>query len=380
MDYERRRSGLHEGMERHGLGLVVYGPCGDFQYLTGLPLDWRSGADVHAPSASVFIPHGAPPVLLLPESCADLAGQTWIRDVRVFGEAADLAAAVRRLLDDLGPVEGKVALGGRVSDPVAAGLGPPAGGAELCEAAGLMDALRMIKDPQEVELLRGVARLTDEAFEAVIPHIREGVTQGELEAEVELQGRRLGAAGVSFPPAVIFTKSGCEPAPEPFVYPREEPLVAGASIAFDIGFVKDGYCSDFGRSLYFGSAPQHARGAYQALQRSVVETVGKMRDGGMRLCDLFGAVEATLDGLGYGDFLRARLPERVLGHNIGIDVHEDPWLRPESAQPLRANMVMALEPKLWHSGEYYLRVEDIVLVGEDRCEFLTSFDRAIFEL
>jgi Xaa-Pro aminopeptidase len=348
--------------------------------LIGLPLGWRSEVDAHAASACVFVPRGGPPVLLLPEAWSDLAGQTRIRDVRLVAEGADLAAIVRRLLDDLGPTEGKIAVGGRVSDLVAACLMPSAGGEPPCQADGLMDALRMIKDPEEVELLRGVARLTDEALQAVIPHIREGVTQGELEAEVELQARRLGATGVSFPPAVIFTKSGREPAPEPFVYPREKGLVAGTSIAFDIGFVKGGYCSDFGRSLYFGAAPAHAKGAYQALQQSLVEVVAKMRDGGMRLCELFGAVEAALDRMGYGDFLRARLPDRVLGHNIGIDVHEDPWLRPESGQPLRANMVMALEPKLWHSGEYYLRVEDIVLVEEGRGKFLTNFDREIFEL
>ena len=144
--------------------------------------------------------------------------------------------------------------------------------------------------------------------------------------------------------------------------------------------MKDGYCSDFGRSLYFGGAPGHIRRAYEALQQSVVETVGRMRDGAMRMCDLFPAVEAALDRLGYGEYLRARLPGRVLGHNIGIDVHEDPWINPHCDRPIRANMVMALEPKLWHSGEYYLRVEDIVLVGEDCAEFLTQFSREVFEL
>ena len=156
--------------------------------------------------------------------------------------------------------------------------------------------------------------------------------------------------------------------------------MAGTSIGFDFGFVMDGYCSDFGRSLYFGPTPEHIRGAYAALQQSVVDVVRTMREGSLRMCDLFPAVERSLDAAGYGEYLRARLPGGVLGHNIGIDVHENPWARPENDQPLRANMVMALEPKLWRSGEYYLRVEDIVLVGEDGAEFLTQFARTVFQL
>jgi len=238
----------------------------------------------------------------------------------------------------------------------------------------------MIKSDDEIELLRRVAKLTDDVFSAVIPRIREGVTQPDLEAGIRLEALRRGAQDVSFPPAVIFTKTGSEPSPQAFTYPRQQGLTPGTSIAFDIGFVMDGYCSDFGRSLYFGAAPDHIRGAYKALQQAVVDTVGTMRAGAMRICDLYPAIERTLDGLGYGDYLRARLTDKVLGHCIGRCVHEEPWINPACELPLQAGMVMALEPKLWHSGQYYLRVEDMVLIGQDSSEFLTTADRTIFEL
>jgi Xaa-Pro aminopeptidase len=119
---------------------------------------------------------------------------------------------------------------------------------------------------------------------------------------------------------------------------------------------------------------------YEALQQSVVETVDKMKKGSTRVCDVFPAIENTLDRLGYGDYLRARLPTKSVGHNIGVEVHEPPWLSPEYDDILRSNMVMALEPKVWHAGEYYLRVEDIVLVGSRKTMFLTNFDRQLFQL
>jgi Xaa-Pro aminopeptidase len=238
----------------------------------------------------------------------------------------------------------------------------------------------MVKTKDEIELLRRVARLTDDVFSAIIPSIREGMTQPQLEDEIRMEALRLGAQDVSFPPAVIFTKTDSPPSTEAFTYPREQGLVPGTSIAFDFGFVLDGYCSDFGRSLYFGQAPDHIRGAYKALQQAVVDTVASMRAGAMRICDLYPAVERTLDGLGYGDYLRARLKDKVLGHAIGRTVHEEPWIRPDCELPLRAGMVFALEPKLWHTGQYYLRVEDMVLVGQDSSEFLTTSDRTTFEL
>jgi len=238
----------------------------------------------------------------------------------------------------------------------------------------------MIKNPEEIERLRAVARLTDKALEQVIPLIREGVTQPELEAEVAAQGKRLGASGVSFAPAAKFTLSGSKPALDPFTYPKDRGLVAGTSIAFDMGFVLDGACSDHGRSFYFGEAPKGVRRGYEALHEAMLEVVDAMWDGSMRGCDLFPAFERVLDRLGYGDRLRARLPDGFIGHGIGADVHESPMLTPQCTEPIRAGMVLALEPKLWLPGEYYLRVEDMVLVGETRSEVLTAFSREVFEI
>jgi len=161
---------------------------------------------------------------------------------------------------------------------------------------------------------------------------------------------------------------------------KGERLGLGTSIAFDIGFVVDGYCSDFGRSLYFGLASAEVKKGYEALQQSVVETADKMKPGNAQVCDLFPALEKTLDRLGYGDYLRARLPTKNLGHSIGVEVHEPPWLSPDYDEELQSGMVIALEPKLWHKGEYYLRVEDMVLIGSRKAEFLTNFDRELFRL
>ncbi len=380
MNFRWRLDGLQEQMARRGLALVVYGPGCDFRYLTGIMLDQPAPGDACEVPGVVFVSQAGMPTVVLAEAAAESAGASWIGDARILRDGADVTPLFQTVLCDLAVRAGRVAVGREVAPFVADAVKALLPGREFCEAAGLMDVLRMIKEPEEIARLRAVAKLTDDAMAAVLPRIVEGMTQRELEAEIELQGRRLGATGVSFPPAAKFTKSGSIPTDDPFTYPVDKGLVPGTSIAFDFGFVLDGYCSDFGRSVHFGDADASTRGAYDALQKAVVEAVGQMRTGGTRLCDLFPAIEKVLDGLGYGAYLRARLPNGVLGHQIGLEVHEDPWINPDSQGALEAGMVMALEPKLWRAGEYYLRVEDIILVGPDRTEFLTNYSRTVFQL
>ncbi len=251
---------------------------------------------------------------------------------------------------------------------------------EWVDAEWIGEAHRMRKDRDEVRALRRVVALTDQVMGKVVEGIRPGVTQPQLQAMIREAGRDLGAQDVSFPPAALFVKSGMAASEDPFVYPKDKGLVPGTSVAFDFGFVLDGYCSDFGRSFYCGPAPEHIAGAYRALQEAQCELHRLMRPGETNLGDMFGLLEAAVERRGYGERLRARLRDGTLGHQIGVDLHENPWIRPTTDVVLQPGMVMAIEPKLWLPGEYYLRVEDIVLVTETGAESLTAFDRLMFEL
>jgi len=380
LNFKRRLIGLQKKMQEIGLDLVVYGSCQNFQYLTGLLIDWRRGTDLGSEANNVFVPRKGEPMLTLTEDSSGSSAQTWMKNVCILPKEGNYRQLIKKVIADLDLKGSKVGLGDHVWGSTTVEIAKAIKGADFYPAEALMDHLRMIKDDGEIERLRKVAKLTDQAMETVVPKISEEVTQPELELEVELQARKLGASDVSFPPAVGFVKSGSEISPNPFTYPRKKGLKFGASIAFDMGFVMDGYCSDFGRSLYFGPADTEVKKGYEALQQATLETVDKMHGGSMRVCDLFPTLEKTLDRFGYGDYLRARLPSKNLGHNVGVEVHEPPWLSPAYDELLQAKMVIALEPKLWHAGEYYLRVEDIVLVGSRKTTFLTNFDRTLFQL
>jgi len=375
MDYKSRHRQLQTAMARQGLDAVVYGIGANMQYFSGALIHWTRENEPPQPDSMLVASRDAEPVVILSAKRAAHAAETpWM--CQTVADADELEATLGRMLSSAGRVG--------TSRSAAAYLGELLGkavpDATVSDAEGLGEEMRVIKDADEIALLRRVVALTDRVLEMIVPHIRPGITQPELQAMIAEAGMGLGARDVSFPPASPYVKSGTEPSADPFVYPKDKGLVPGTSVAFDFGFVLDGYCSDFGRSFYCGPAPMHIAGAYEALQAAQCEVISRMRPGALKLNELFGVIEAALDERGYGDRLRARLPDGGVGHQIGIELHETPKLRRENDVPLKAGMVMAIEPKVWLPGEYYLRVEDIVLVTEDGAESLTKADRKSFEV
>ena len=379
MDYKRRLDGLQLEMREQDIDLVLYGSCPNYQYLTGIQVDWRLAPDLQPPGDLILVPQDGEPVLIASghyatDSCS-------ITNCHQF----DSSIGYRRMLDSI--IKGlsidirKLALGSYLPTPAVTVIIAATSDPELCDGSHLMDHLRAIKEPEEVEALRQVAQLTDDVMLKVVRDIKDGVSQMDLMFEMETQARRMGASDVSFGPWACYVQSGSPATNQVTDYPIDQGLVANTAITFDVGFVMNGYCSDWGRNVYWGTPPEHVKQAHGALRQSVVETVADMKDGNMRACDIYPAIESRLDALGFGDRMRARLASsRIMGHQIGTEVHENPWLKPESQEPLRAGMVLCIEPKLWLPGEYYLRLEEMVHITETGAELLTNFDRELFEL
>jgi Xaa-Pro aminopeptidase len=345
-----------------GFDAVFVGVGADLEYLTGyraLPLERLT--------MLVVVP-GARPVLVAPrlERSAAAAGIRTELDIRTWDETDDPYALALR---DVSPDEGST---GRfvVSDVLWAShllalqarlaADPRIGTATFATTSTFLRELRMIKDPDEIELLRRAAHAADR----VVGQIAAGALVGRTEADVSREVRaRLIAEGHE---TASFAIVGSGPnSASPHHEASERVIHAGEPIVLDIGGTLGGYGSDITRTLWVtGGDPRNRpddrfRELFAVLHAAQESATRAVRPGVS--CE---AIDATARDLiaaeGFGD----RFIHRT-GHGIGLEGHEEPYLVAGNAEPLREGMAFSVEPGIYIDGEYGARIEDIVVCGPD---------------
>ena len=243
----------------------------------------------------------------------------------------------------------------------------------------LLNELRWIKDPAEIQIMKQNAKFTDDAVRYVCDHLYEGMSQYDAEKLLMDYGFMHGVQDFSFPPTCGFKTRGTEAAKDALTFSRDTKLTKGTAIAFDVGYMNHGYCSDWGRTVYYGTAPELVKNGYHALQAGQQAMVSKIIPNKTNINELYGMVLKKVSELGYGDYLRYQ-EQGMLGHQIGIDCHEHPMLNNTIDFVLKPGMIFCSEPKMFFENECYMRVEDMILITETKAEFLTNFDREYFEV
>lgn len=252
---------------------------------------------------------------------------------------------------------------------------------KLIEVEDIFYDLRRIKDEKEIALMTKLGKFTDDAVMYVCKHLKPGMTMFEAERMIVDYGLKTGMADLSFPPTCGFKTRNTENAQNIEPFENDRKLVEGTMIAFDIGYMDRGYCSDWGRTVYYGKAPELVKKGYEALQAGETYMVSKIVQGVTKFGELYGFICDKVEELGYYDYLRFKRDETGgNGHHIGSEVHELPFLVPGDDLVLEPGMIFCSEPKMFFKNEGYMRVEDMVLVTEDGAEFLTNFPRDLFEI
>mgnify|MGYP004514531675 FL=1 len=252
---------------------------------------------------------------------------------------------------------------------------------KLIEVEDFFYDLRRIKDEKEIALMTKLGKFTDDAVMYVCKHLKPGMTMFEAERMIVDYGLKTGMADLSFPPTCGFKTRNTENAQSIEPFENDRKLVEGTMIAFDIGYMDRGYCSDWGRTVYYGKAPELVKKGYEALQAGETYMVSKIVPGVTKFGELYGFICDKVEELGYYDYLRFKRDETGgNGHHIGSEVHELPFLVPGDDLVLEPGMIFCSEPKMFFKNEGYMRVEDMVLVTEDGAEFLTNFPRDLFEI
>lgn len=356
-EYAERRERLSVLLDEHNLDAIFLPPSSDLEYLTGLERDLPSFGHLsyaHGWVAGAFLAPGRDPLFVLPRMVVDFhldgkppPGALVVHedaDGRVlFAEAARSLGAPRRL-----------AVGARAWAETVLELEDALPRVELFEGSSLVNRLRRVKSAAELELMGRAGELARSAMATTALRVLPGVTMTDLVEEVEHQLRSRGSRCPSFP-THIFTwgahrlDSGDATA--------AEPLGDGEAVLFDFGAVVGGYCTDFGRTVVCGEPPAGYDEAHAAMLDAQEAGREAARPGALA-CDVDAVCRAPIEATGLGAGFRHRM-----GHGIGLDVHERPFLSVEDETPLEAGMTFTDEPSILVDGSFGVRVEDVIAVA-----------------
>jgi Xaa-Pro aminopeptidase len=237
-------------------------------------------------------------------------------------------------------------------------------------AAPLVEPLRLIKDEDELRIMREAALLGCRLFDHVLGYLRPGLREIEVAAELEHKARLLGAEGMSFDTIVASGRRSALP----HGHATDTRLPRRGFLTLDFGIIHDGYCSDMTRTVYFGSPRPDERNAYLAVLEAQDSAVAAVTAGA--LCgDVDEAARSVLRNAGLADAFT-----HSTGHGVGLEIHEAPRVGAKQTTRLQAGMVVTIEPGIYLEGRFGVRIEDMVAVTRNGGEVLTPAPKALIEL
>jgi Xaa-Pro aminopeptidase len=371
-DYAERRRKLGERMEADGVDLLFLAPSADLEYLTGLERDIPNFGEVayaHGWVTGAFFKPGEDPVFVLPRMFATFHLRHEPQgEVIVVNETDDGIAIFERVAGSLGRPE-VVGVGDRVWAEATLHLGHAFGQHRLRTSSYLVQSLRRVKTREELEAMGRAIATVERTMAAVAPLVVPGATMSDL---VEATEHELKAAGSRCPSFATHIFTGMEDDDlDSGTSSGRTPIREGTSVMFDFGGVVDGYCSDFGRTVYCGDPPDDYREVYD-IMLAAQEAGRAAASAGTRACDVNAACRKPIEDAGLGEHFRHRM-----GHCIGMDVHERPFISPEDETPLEPGMTFTDEPSIIIPGRFSVRIEDIVVCEESGGRTLNTYSSAL---
>jgi Xaa-Pro aminopeptidase len=370
-EFAERRRRLADEMRSRGVDALFIPPSDDLEYLSGLERDLPSFGQpgyAHGWVAGAFIVPDAEPLFLLPRMIVAL--HLWDRgpaNLVTINEADDGSAIFAKAARSLGPI-GRLGVGARTWGETMIEIARALPSAELVNGTPLVNKLRRVKSPLELELMTAACKIADETMAAVAPLVQVGVTTVELAEEVDHQMRLRGSRTPSFPTHLFsygYAESHDSQTPSGLA-----PIAEGEAVMFDFGAVHvSGYSSDFGRTVVCGEPPAGYLDAY-ATMLAAQEAGRAAAVPGALASEVNAACRGPIEEAGLGPYFRHRM-----GHGIGLNVHEEPYISIEDKTTLEAGMVFTDEPSILWPEHFAVRIEDVIVCAEGGAHVLNELSK-----
>ncbi|NCP87116.1 MAG: aminopeptidase P family protein [Anaerolineae bacterium CG_4_9_14_3_um_filter_57_17] len=365
MPFLTRFAKLTRSMQATGLEAVALNPGPSLTYLTGLNFHL-----MERPVILLFTP-GQDPALIVPElEKLKLQALSFPAQAFAYGEnPAEWPGVFAQAMETLGLNGKPIGLEPRALRLLEYNyLTASAPAAQWRDASAPLAQLRISKDVAEVEAMRHAVKIAESALEATLPRIKIGMTEREAAAELIINLFRAGSdPELPFAPIV---SSGPNSA-NPHASPSDRKLSAGDLLVIDWGAASGGYISDLTRTFTVGAVDAEYEKIHAIVQaaNAAGRAAGKP---GAACATVDKAARAVIEQAGYGEYFTHRT-----GHGIGMEAHEDPYMRGDNQQKLEPGMAYTVEPGIYLPGRNGVRIEDNLVITADGVECLSSLPREI---
>ncbi len=238
------------------------------------------------------------------------------------------------------------------------------------EGNNYLEALRIKKTSHEINLIKRAQRITEKAYKQGLNQIKTGITERELAFIIESEAMKLGAEAVAFPPIVAFGNNTGSPHHQT----SNRKLKKADMILIDIGFKYQGYCSDMTRTLFTAKPNTNQEKIYQTVLQAQLKTINNLK-AGMAGSQADNLARKIIDDAGYGTEFG-----HSLGHGVGLEAHEAPYLSINYRSPIPLNAVVTVEPGIYLENSFGVRIEDMVLVERNKVKNLNRIPKQIKDL
>jgi len=376
INYKDRISKLRDYMDNMGIDMCFLPKSGEQEYITGMAKglydptyansygDWTNGIYIFQDKSYFLV---AEMMVNLGHVEEDKYGI--IDEYVTINEGVPVEDTLKNALGNRLKKIRKIAVSKNTFSSTIINLKKILAEVEFLSIEDYLNSLRMIKTDYEISKMREAAELTDEIFGEIIPLLKIGMSEIDIKAEIDHRTLLKGCEGNSFHTGVLISGGKNK---THWSNTSGNIIEEGCTVAFDFGLMKDGFCSDFGRTVYAGEPTKEMVKIHETIMEAQKIAIEAMIPGMITCEDLNMIARNLIKDQGYDDGFRHRL-----GHSIGRDVHEYPYLMPGYKNIIQKNMTFTIEPSVIIDNELLIRVEDVVAVGEKGGIPLSNYSKDI---
>jgi Xaa-Pro dipeptidase len=362
-NFERRVERLKSIMMDSNISGAIVSPGANLLYLTGL-----------SPSATLerlfalLIPSKGEVTLIAPKLYENELKGCWIENIVIWSDSENPYVILSDLLRKNFGERGKIAVDDNMQAAHILRAYESLRTYDLVPLGPFISRLRIVKDEEEIELMREAAKIADRVVERVMNEKLVGKKEKEVARFIENEIIELSEK--SFDAIVASGPNGANP----HHTPTERRISEGDIVITDFGAKYNGYCSDITRTFSIGKPSERVIEVYNIVKEAQEEAFQAVREGALAK-EIDSVARSIIASRGYGE----RFTHRT-GHGLGLDIHEEPYIAQTSDVVLRNGMVFTIEPGIYLEGEFGIRIEDDVVLVNGRGERLTKTSRELIIL